>query len=142
VILSKIGIDLCAWMLSRYCIYMVFGFQLQCCGVNDYKDYNRYITNTSRRFWHGRNPDALATLSCCLQNNDDNVYPPTIDNFSPSCIYNGTVATDYYQEVGLWRGVPSPVGRVWGGTAPPQKMFLFSVCQWCVWGHFGTRFGH
>jgi len=83
--------------------FAVSGFQFKCCGVTGYNDYNVDIWNTNPDLWKARNRNVglLAPLSCCVQNDDDNVYPPTIDNFSPSCIFNGTVASDYYQPVGI-----------------------------------------
>ena len=74
--------------------------QLQCCGITGYNDYNVDIWNTNPGIWRGRNPNVLAPLTCCVQNDDSNVYPPTINDLSPSCLYNGTVPSDYYQPVG------------------------------------------
>jgi len=79
-------------------LVVVFGFQLQCCGITGYNDYNVDIWNTNPAIWHGRNPAVLAPLTCCVQH-DNNAFPPTVDNLSPSCLYNGTVASDYYQPV-------------------------------------------
>jgi len=50
--------------------------------------------------WQGRNPDVLAPLSCCVQNDNGHAYPPTVNDFSSSCLYNGTSPFDYYQPVG------------------------------------------
>jgi len=57
------------------------------------------IWNTNPGLWQGRTPNVLAPLTCCVQNDDGNVYPPTINDLSPSCLYNGTVPSDYYQPV-------------------------------------------
>ena len=89
---------------STYTFYSqrvaVFAVQLQCCGITGYNDYNVDIWNTNPGIWQGRNPNVLAPLTCCVQNDDSNVYPPTINDLSQSCLYNGTVPSDYYQPVG------------------------------------------
>jgi len=77
-----------------------FAVQLQCCGISGYTDYNMDMWNTNPVTWHGRSADVLAPLTCCVQYDADTVYPPTSNSLSPSCIYNGTLPSDYYQPVG------------------------------------------
>ena len=87
------------WFLLYLHSFAVFGFQLQCCGITGYNDYNVDIWNTKTDIWQGRNPDVLAPLTCCVQNDESNVYPPTVNDLSSTCLYNGTVPSDYYQPV-------------------------------------------
>jgi len=81
---------------------VVSGYQLQCCGITGYNDYHVDVWNTNPGGWQARNPDVLAPLTCCVQSDDSVVYPPTVDSLSQSCLYDGTVASDYYQPVS-WR---------------------------------------
>lgn len=71
--------------------------ELQCCGITGYTDYNVNIWNTNAGTWQGRSPDVLAPLTCCVQSDGTTVYPPTSNSLSASCLYNGTVPSDYYQ---------------------------------------------
>jgi hypothetical protein len=68
--------------------------QLQCCGINDYTDYQR----AGNDIWHARNPSALAPMSCCQPSiSSDSSYPA--NGLIQDCVNYGNATYYYYQQV-------------------------------------------